>query len=120
MKIAATVGVAVLISTGLLCAQQAAQPAGNAPAPATGNRLNFIVLPPIDTCPVGMHAKQGSSLQMQRAADGTTQPLMTPSLTLTGHNARQIVAATVTAYGFPPQAAAMDLVAHMVGSGTPQ
>lgn len=120
MKIAATVGVAVLMSSGLLCAQQPAQPAGKAPAAASGNRLTMIFLPPIDPCPVGMRAKQGSSLQMERAADGSTQPLMTPSLTLTNHDSRQIVEATVTAYGFPPQGAAMDLVAHKVDPAHPE
>ncbi len=119
MKIAATVGVAVLMSTSLLCAQQAAQPASKAPAPAPGKNV-IVVLPAISTCPIGMYAKQGSSMQVLHAADGTTQPLMTPSLTLTGHDSRQIVGATVTAYGFPPQGAAMDLTAHLVDPAHPE
>ena len=82
------------MSTGLLCAQQAAQPASKAPAPASQiTHLTIFVLPAIGTCPVGMHATQGSSMQVLHAADGTTQPLMTPTLTLKGHDPRQIVEA---------------------------
>lgn len=119
MKIAVTVCVAVLSSVSLLCGQ-AAQPAVKAPAPAPGNNQTIVVFPAISACPVGMHAKQGSSMQMLRAADGTTQPLLTPSLTLTGHGSRQIVEATVTAFGFPPQAAAMDLVGHLADPAHPE
>lgn len=116
MKIAAIVGVVVLTSACLLCGQ-VAPPATKAPAPAPGKNLTVVALPAISTCPVGMDAKQGGSMQVLRAADGTTRPLMTPSLTLTEHDARQIVEATVTAFGFPPQGAAMDLVAHSVEPG---
>ncbi len=119
MKIAVTVCVAVLSGASLLCGQ-AAQPAGKTPAPVQGNSPTIVVLPAISACPVGMHAKQGGSMQMLRAADGTTQPLLTPSLTLTGHGSRQIVKATVTAYGFPLQGAAMDLVAQRADPAHPE
>jgi hypothetical protein len=109
---------AVLIGSDALAAQQPAQPA----PPSKG--IQILVMPPASRCPIAMHARQGSSMQMFRTGDGDSQPLMTPTLTLTPRGQRQIVAATVTAHGHPNEGGTTDLVAHRVDpdhpAGTPE
>ena len=49
---------------------------------------------------------------MLRADDGTTQPLMTPSLTLTPSDHRAVVAANVTIHGLAPHGRTLPLNAE--------
>ncbi|MFP5236683.1 MAG: hypothetical protein ACLGSD_12345 [Acidobacteriota bacterium] len=93
--------------------QQPAQATHQTPA---ANR--YIIVQP-QPCPVAdMHATQGSSSQMLRTNDGKSTPMMRPKLTLTPHDGRKIVAATVTAHGYPPTPGTLDLVANLLSQPT--
>lgn len=79
-----------------------------------GTTTKTQVVSVVPRCPVGMHVLQGSSMQMVRTADGTTQPLMTPKLTLTPWDGHTVVGATVTVHGFAPHAGTLPLTAEML------
>ncbi len=84
-------------------------------------------------CPIAMDARQGGGLHILRAQDGSKipqEPAMTPSLTLTAPQDRQILSATITAHGYAASRSAMPLevqyggvqggVAKMEPLGPPQ
>lgn len=110
MRLFALVGFGVFAGSTLLAGQQPG--AGPNPPKVLANGNQIIVLPPMSACPVLMQARQGSSSQMVRADDGTSQPLMTPTLILTPEGGRKIVTATVTAHGRPNEGGTLDLVAR--------
>lgn len=86
-----------------------AQSASNAPkeqgvstvtgASLTSQPVQTIILPGY-RCPISMHARQGSSLQLQWADNGKKQPVMTPTLELMPQDQRVIVSASVTVHGY--------------------
>jgi hypothetical protein len=108
----------VLLALGLLGFGPAvAQSSALQAASASGN---FVVTPSLRPCSVAdMHLRQGSSLQMLRAGDGQSRPVMTPTLTLTPRNGRAILAATVTVHGHSAQPGTLPLVAHLIDKGHP-
>jgi hypothetical protein len=103
-----------VLSCGLLIAQQAGPPTSNSPT-----QFDFT---PAHPCSVAeMHVRQGGGLQMLRAEDGNSKPVMTPSITLKSKNGRPLVAATVTVHGTSPGGAALTpLVAEIVRQGDPK
>ena len=106
----------VLAGSAALAAQQTA-----APAPKPSAALNLVVPGAGHACSAAwMRATQGSSSQALRADNGQSQPLMTPTLTLTPLKHQALVSAVVTAHGLPPTPGAMNLVAQYIpghGSG---
>jgi len=89
-----------------------AQPPAQATQPVAGAK-QYIILR-AQPCSVAMHATQGSSSQLVRTQNGSSTPMMRPSLTLTPRAGRKIVAATVTAHGYSPSPGSMDLVAQFL------
>lgn len=84
---------------------------------STGS-LTLVLPGPELACPVGfLHATQGSSSQVLRAADGKTQPVMMPTLTLTPRNGRALASAMVTAHGLSPTPGAMYLLTRSTPEG---
>lgn len=108
---------AVLIALGLLVPAPvfAQQPAPQAP----GSSAQFEITP-VRCSVADMHLRQGSSLQMRRAADGNTTPVMTPTFTLKPKNGRVLTGATVTVHGSQATPGAMPLVAHLIDKDHPQ
>lgn len=107
----------LVAGTGALGAQSASLAK---PGDTTSTGSLTLVLPgPERACPAALlHATQGSSSQVFRAADGKAQPVMMPRLTLTPRNGRALASAVVTAHGLPPTPGAMDLVARSTPEGS--
>jgi hypothetical protein len=107
---------AVLIALGLLAlgpvvAQQ--------PGPQASSSAQFNITP--NHCSVAdMHVRQGSSLQMRRAADGNSTPVMTPTITLKPKNGRPLTGATLTVHGSPAASAAVPLAGQRIDKDHPQ
>ena len=104
----------ILAGAMVAAAQQSAPvqpPAQNTPKASAASR--YIVLR-AQPCSVDMRAIQGSSSQMLRTKNGSSMPMMRPSLTLTPRDGRTILSASVTAHGYSATPGSMDLVAEAV------
>jgi hypothetical protein len=109
----------ILFGSAGLVAQQQAAPAAGPAGPQSGS-MTLVIPAPARPCTVAeMHATQGSSLQMMRAQNGESQPLMTPTLTLTPRDRRALLSATVTAHGYPAKPGTTPLVAQLVEKNHP-
>lgn len=111
MKTSAVLIALCLLVSGPIVAQQS--------APQASSSTQLIATPA--RCSVAdMHVRQGSSLQMRRAADGDSKPVMTPTILLKPKNGKALTGATVTVHGSLASSQVMPLVAHLVGKDQPQ
>lgn len=88
----------------------AQQPATSSTPPSLSKSLDLERT--VSRCPIAMDARQEGGLHIVRAQDGskaTQQPAITPSLTLTAPQGRQILSATITAHGYAAPKSAMPL-----------
>lgn len=95
MKYAPAAGLTLLLAAIALPAQNPTKPATRA------ERENFVLVLPGSTCPVGMHALQGSGSGMLAVRNGkpTEEPAQHIHLILTSATAARIVAAKVLVRG---------------------
>lgn len=99
----------VLLCLAAFAAATAQQPATDSvpPAPRPLNLEHTV-----SRCPITMDARQEGGLHIVRAQDGSKAPQLpaiTPTLTLTAPQGRQILSATVTAHGYAAPKSAIPL-----------
>lgn len=102
--------VILLCLAAFAAAATAQQPATSSVPPALNNSLDLERT--VSRCPIAMDARQEGGLHIVRAQDGSKapqQPAITPSLTLTAPQGRQILSATITAHGYAAPQSAMPL-----------
>lgn len=116
-----TLAVCTLAFAATMAAQESVQmTVQKAVTGPTGSKTTTQVVRVTPRCPVAMHLSQGGGMQMLRADDGTTQPLLTPSLTLAPVDHRMVVDAKVTIHGAAPGARILPLVSEPAKGNKPE
>lgn len=102
--------VVLLCLAAFAAAAVAQQPATTSTPPELNKSLDLERT--VSRCPISMDARQEGGLHLVRTRDGSQapqQPAITPSLTLTAPQGRQILSATITAHGYAAPKSAMPL-----------